>query len=161
VLQDEHQVIWTATSGAKAVELCLKQTPDLILLELMAGMDGADTTRRIMASTPCAILLVTASVRVNAGLVFEAMGCGALDAIDTPVLAGGNLQQVAAPLLAKIDVLAGLIGKQDIRSAARRRGGALTPRYDRLNRHRRVRRRSCRAGDTAARASERLFPLQS
>ena len=42
-----------AQSGAEAVELCAKETPDLILMDLiMPGMDGVETTRRIMASTP-------------------------------------------------------------------------------------------------------------
>ncbi len=39
-----------------------------------------------MAATPCPILVVTASVDDNAGRVFEAMGFGALDAVDTPAL---------------------------------------------------------------------------
>jgi two-component system response regulator WspF len=116
-LTQEHRVIWVATSGLAAIELCARETPDAILLDLLIpGMDGMETTRRIMASTPCAILLVTASVRVNAGLVFEAMGCGALDAVDMPVLTGGDLREIAAPLLAKIEILARLLGKPDGRS---------------------------------------------
>ena len=67
-LRPGHEVIWTAASGAEAIELCARQRPDLILMDLvMPSMDGVETTRRIMASTPCAILLVTASVRNNAG----------------------------------------------------------------------------------------------
>ena len=96
-------------------------------------MDGVETTRRIMATTPCAILLVTASVRINAGLVFEAMGHGALDAIDTPVLAGGNLQEIAAPFLKKIDTLSRLIAaKHEIRNIAERRDPGSRSRHDRL-----------------------------
>ena len=56
----------------------------------MPGMDGVEATRRIMASTPCAILIVTASVRRQRGRVFEAMGHGALDAVDTPALGRGD-----------------------------------------------------------------------
>jgi two-component system, chemotaxis family, response regulator WspF len=119
-LHQDHHVIWLATSGAEAVDLCSRQTPDLILLDLlMSGMNGVETTRRIMASTPCAILLVTASVRAHADMVFEAMGHGALDAADTPVMSRGDLKAIVAPLLAKIDALARLIGKQDIRNVAR------------------------------------------
>lgn len=131
-LEQKHRVIWTAANGADAVECCLKQAPDLVLLDLlMTGMDGVETTRRIMAASPCAILLVTASVRVNAALVFEAMGRGALDAVDTPVLAGGNLQDVAAPLLAKIETLARLIGKSGSPDHATRRHRAI-PRHESL-----------------------------
>jgi chemotaxis response regulator CheB len=133
-LKPEHHVIWVAASGAEAVARCSKETPDLVLIDLLlAGMDGVETTRRIMASTPCAILLVTPSVRVDAGRVFEAMGHGALDAIDTPVLAGGDLREVAAPLLTKIDTSARLIaGKQDAQSAVGHRDRASRCRHDRL-----------------------------
>ncbi len=85
----EHQVVWVARSGAEAIDLCAKQTPDLILMDLiMPGMDGVETIRRIMQATPCAILVVTATVDGSVGMVFEALGVGALDAVDTPVLSG-------------------------------------------------------------------------
>jgi two-component system response regulator WspF len=133
-LKPEHHVIWVAASGAEAVERCSKATPDLILLDLLlTGMDGVETTRRIMATTSCAILLVTASVRINAARVFEAMGRGALDAIDTPVAAGGNLREVTAPLLTKIDTLSRLIAaRDDIRNVAGRRDPAARSHHDRL-----------------------------
>ena len=50
----------------------------------MPVMDGVEATRRIMRDTPCPILVVTATVSGNASRVFEALGAGALDAIDTP-----------------------------------------------------------------------------
>ena len=106
-----NHVMWTALSGIEAVERCAKDTPDLVLLDLvMPGMDGVETTRRIMASTPCAILIVTGSVVVNANRVFEAMGHGALDAVDTPLLGNGRIEAVAGPLLAKIAEIGRLVG---------------------------------------------------
>jgi two-component system response regulator WspF len=110
-LNPGHHVLWTATSGATAVERCGKETPDLILMDLLAGSDGVDATRRIMTSAPCAILIVTVSVHNNAARVFEAMGHGALDAVDLP--ATGSLQERAAPLLAKIATISRLIGETD------------------------------------------------
>jgi chemotaxis response regulator CheB len=105
-----HQVIWVARHGAEAVELCAKDTPDLVLMDLlMPVMDGVQATRLIMASSPCAILVVTVSVGANAWRVFEAMGHGALDAVDTPALGMGNPRESAAPLLAKIDIIAKLL----------------------------------------------------
>ena len=110
-LRKQHEVVWTARDGVEAVELCATDTPDLILMDLiMPKMDGVQATREIMAKTPCAILVVTCSVNENAKLVFEAMGAGALDAVDTPALGLDNLETVSAPLLAKIDSMDRLLG---------------------------------------------------
>jgi chemotaxis response regulator CheB len=93
------------------VEFCAKDTPDLVLMDLlMPVMDGIEATRKIMAGSPCAILVVTVSVGANAWRVFEAMGHGALDAVDTPALGTGDPRESAAPLLAKIDIIGRLIG---------------------------------------------------
>jgi chemotaxis response regulator CheB len=99
-----YEVAWIARDGAEAVEMCRQDTPDLILMDLvMPVMDGAETTRQIMAQTPCAILVVTATVEGHCAKVFEALGAGALDAVQTPALAGsGQLQGVSA-LKFKID----------------------------------------------------------
>ncbi len=98
----QHQVAWVARDGVEAVKRCAEDRPDLILMDLiMPLMNGADTTRQIMAKTPCPILVVTSSVGGNASLVFEAMGAGALDAVRTPILAQEG-EQGAAGLLAKI-----------------------------------------------------------
>ena len=128
-LRPGHEVIWMAASGAEAIEYCSRQRPDLILMDLvMPVMDGVETTRRIMASTPCAILLVTVSVRDNVGLVFEAIGHGALDAVDIPVSGGGSLPEAAEPFLVKIDIISRLVGgKSAIRT------GAAAARTDRVS----------------------------
>jgi chemotaxis response regulator CheB len=106
----KHVVVWVAYDGAAAVELCAKETPDLVLMDLiMPGMDGVEATRRIMTATPCAILIVTASVGANASRVFDAMGHGALDAVDTPVLGLAAANAGGGELLAKIDVLSKLV----------------------------------------------------
>ncbi len=82
-----HQVAWVARDGAAAVERCAEDRPDLILMDLlMPVMDGVEATRRIMATTPCPILIVTTSIDSQCARVFEAMGAGALDAVNTPVL---------------------------------------------------------------------------
>ncbi len=82
-----HELAWVARNGAEAVRRCALDTPDLVLMDLiMPEMDGIEATRQIMARTPCAIVVVTASVNRNTSKVFEAMGAGALDAVDTPVL---------------------------------------------------------------------------
>jgi two-component system response regulator WspF len=123
-LKPEHHVIWIGTSGAEAVQLCAKETPNLILMGLLAGMDGVEATRRIMTSAPCAIMIVTGSVHTNVARVFEAMGHGALDVVEMPPSGTGNLRDSAAPLLAKIDTVSRLIGEKGVvRSAPASAGG--------------------------------------
>ncbi len=106
-----HQLAWVALDGEDAVSRCATDTPDLILMDLiMPKMGGVEATRRIMASTPCAIVIVTANVDDNSSKVFEAMGAGALDAVNTPVLESPGATDGAAALLAKIETIRKLIG---------------------------------------------------
>src|SRR6202162_1078511 len=82
---EEHQIAWIARDGPEAVKLCERDLPELVLMDLiMPYMDGAEATRRIMSRTPCPILIVTATVGGNSAKVFEALGAGAIDAINTP-----------------------------------------------------------------------------
>lgn len=102
-----HQLIWVAQDGVQAAEMCAWQLPDVVLMDIiMPNADGAEATRRIMQKTPCPILLVTADISANAVKVYEALGYGALDVVTTPVMTGGNFQQGAAALIAKIEKVA-------------------------------------------------------
>ena len=101
---------------------CERATPDIVLMDLvMPKVDGVEATRRIMARTPCAILVVTASIGGNSSRVFEAMGFGALDAVNTPTLGPDGQPHDAGPLLQKIDAIGRLIGD--------RSGTGMTGRY--------------------------------
>ena len=100
-----YQVAWVAKTGADAIEKCARDKPDLILMDLiMPGLNGVEAIRRIMASTPCPILVVTATLESNFENVFEALGAGALDAVKTPVL-GATDPSGSSVLLEKIGVL--------------------------------------------------------
>ena len=108
----EYQIAWTASDGAEAVQKCAADIPDLILMDLiMPRMDGAEASRRIMRESPCAILIVTATVEGHSSKVFEAMGWGALDAVKTPVLLNSADPAPGSQLLAKIAMIGRLIGK--------------------------------------------------
>jgi chemotaxis response regulator CheB len=120
------QVVWIARDGAQAVALCASDRPELVLMDLvMPGMDGVEATRRIMSDTPCPILVVTSSVGANASRVFDAMGHGALDAVDTPSFDAGDPRAGSAALRAKIDAIRGLVsGKADAPGTGARSGVA-------------------------------------
>jgi two-component system response regulator WspF len=81
----DFTVAWIARDGLDAVAKAHADHPDVILMDIMMPvMDGVEATRRIMAGTPCAILLVTATVSGNLTMVFDALGHGALDVVQTP-----------------------------------------------------------------------------
>ncbi len=99
----EHQLLWVAQDGAQAIELCAWQLPDVVLMDmLMPHVDGVEATRRIMQSTPCPILIVTADIGACAQKVYEALGYGALDAVDTPALGGSEWERGSSVLRDKI-----------------------------------------------------------
>lgn len=116
----EHEVAWTASDGVEAAALTRVDRPDLILMDLfMPRMDGVEATRRIMGESPCAILIVTATVTGHLSKVYQAMGYGALDAIDTPTL-GPRGDIAGAPLLLhKIELIDKLLGKSADRGQAK------------------------------------------
>ncbi|MFP3336136.1 chemotaxis response regulator protein-glutamate methylesterase, partial [Pseudomonas sp. SIMBA_064] len=78
---------------------------------------------------PCAILIVTGCIGANAWRVFEAMGAGALDAVDTPRLGEGAAGDTARLLLAKIDQIGRLLdapgGVRTAGTTTRASGGPL------------------------------------
>jgi two-component system response regulator WspF len=108
----EHEVAWMACDGAEAIALARVDRPDLILMDLfMPGVDGVEATRRIMGESPCAILVVTSTVSGHISKVYQAMGYGALDALDTPTLGSRGQISGGALLLHKIELIGKLIAK--------------------------------------------------
>lgn len=106
----DYSVAWVARDGAEAVQKCAADRPDMILMDLiMPVMNGVEATRLIMRDTPCPILVVTATVDGNISMVFEAMGYGALDAVNTPVLGADGKLAGAQELLHKVEIIGHLI----------------------------------------------------
>ncbi len=110
----EYRLAWVAYDGAEAVEQCARERPDVILMDLiMPVMDGVEATRQIMLDSPCAILIVTATVTGNASKTFEAMGAGALDAVNTPVLGASGDGEGRDALLQKLRTIGRLIAANE------------------------------------------------
>ena len=108
----EHQIAWLACDGGEAIQKAVADTPDVILMDLiMPGIDGVEATRQIMRQAACPILVVTATVSGHLGRVYEAMGLGALDAVDTPSLGPTDSMAGATLLLAKIATIGKLVGR--------------------------------------------------
>jgi two-component system response regulator WspF len=123
-----HEVAWTAGDGVEAIAMAKRDRPDLILMDLlMPHMDGAQATRQIMAASPCAILVVTATVSGNISLVYDAMGYGALDAVDTPMLGPAGEVSGAGALVEKIGTIAKLVGATADPRRARRAVSTSSP----------------------------------
>ncbi len=107
----DYQVAWVAHYGADAVAKCARDTPDVILMDLLTkGVDGVQATRQIMKNSPCAIIIVTASVEKHTSKVFEALLSGALDAVEIPVLGSNSNPEAAKVLLATIATVCKLKG---------------------------------------------------
>jgi two-component system response regulator WspF len=103
------EIAWIAEDGEQALRQCRQDRPDVILMDMvMPVMDGVESTRQIMEQCPCPILVTTASVQGNVDKVFEALGYGAVDAVNTPVLGTEGSLQGADELIRKITCVVGL-----------------------------------------------------
>src|SRR5215217_902469 len=80
------QVIATASNGEEALLAAQTQQPDVITMDInMPGMDGFETTRRIMETAPKPIVIVTASWNPKeVATSFNAMEAGAVAVIAKP-----------------------------------------------------------------------------
>jgi len=110
-----YQVIWTAQNGNEAISKCQENLPDLILMDLMMPvMDGVEATKHIMKYSPCAIIIVSGSTADQISQVYTAMGYGALDVVDTPIINTNKYAAMADKLLDKIATISKLIKNSSI-----------------------------------------------
>jgi len=107
----DYKILWTTGSGADVLTKCRREPPDLLLVDLaLANVNGSQLICDIMKEAPCAILILSDALAKQAGKVFEAMGCGALDAIATPVLQADGFVEGRDALLKKVVTMAKLLG---------------------------------------------------
>lgn len=86
------EVVGAAADGKDGIELCLRQRPDVITMDMMMPvMNGLAATEYIMAHCPTPILVVSASInRVELFKVYEALAAGAVDVLEKPTGIGGD-----------------------------------------------------------------------
>ena len=74
-----------AADGAKAVEMVQKLRPDAITMDYnMPIMNGVDAVRRIMATTPTPIIMISAHTSEGARQTLDALEAGAVDFVTKP-----------------------------------------------------------------------------
>jgi len=125
----ESEVAWVAKDGHEAVQRCARDTPDLVLMDLiMPKLDGVQATAQIMKVSPCPILVVTATVEGNLTRVYNALGAGALDAVSGPTYGPDGSLRDTEPVLRKMRTMRRLMGPPpDIESGRRRSSSGAFP----------------------------------
>lgn len=89
-LTGQHNLIWQSCELSTLAEHCRAQKPDLLLLEVYS-QDCVDVVKTLMKDDLCVILLISTDENQYTGMVFEAMGYGALDVMLLPELNSGRI----------------------------------------------------------------------
>lgn len=107
----DYALAWAAQKGVDAAAKCRIDRPDILLLDVaLLDPNGPRIVCDIMKDSPCAILILSDAIGRQAGRVFEAMGCGALDAIATPIPGKNGSIEGSDALLKKLATIAKLLG---------------------------------------------------
>jgi two-component system, chemotaxis family, protein-glutamate methylesterase/glutaminase len=100
------EVVGTAMDGAFALKKIEELHPDVVTLDLeMPRMDGMETLRLIMRSTPLPVILFSTHSKEGAYSTFKALALGAIDFVAKPKdAAAGRIDVIAEQLIEKIKV---------------------------------------------------------
>lgn len=85
-LDPEFSIVGIANNGYQAIEMVEELKPDVITMDIhMPDMDGLTATRKIMATNPLPIVIITASqIFCDVQKSFNALDYGALSIIEKP-----------------------------------------------------------------------------
>lgn len=74
------QVVETAANGAEAIEIIEKVKPDVITMDIeMPVMNGIEALKKIMATNPLPVIVLSAISKEGADITMEALNLGACD----------------------------------------------------------------------------------
>lgn len=95
------KVVATAASGQAALDALERLRPDIVTMDVhMPGLDGFETTRRIMETHPLPVIIVSGVVDPKESAVaFQTIEAGALAILERPVGPGHSDYQEAAARL--------------------------------------------------------------
>lgn len=105
---DDIQIIGTANSGENAIKFIEKNKPDIITMNIeMPGMNGFETTRRIMETNPVPIVIVTElSNSQDIDKTFQAMEAGAVSVLEKPVgITDSDFYKVSKDIINRIKLM--------------------------------------------------------
>jgi DNA-binding NarL/FixJ family response regulator len=89
------ELVGTAGSGAEGIEQALLLRPDLVVMDVrMPGLDGIETTRRLVAVLPGVRVVLTSTERAS-DLPADLDGCGARAFISKQDLTADALAELA------------------------------------------------------------------
>jgi two-component system chemotaxis response regulator CheB len=100
-LDPQIHVIKTVNDGQAALDFLQENRPDVILMDVnMPGLDGFETTRRIMETRPVPVIICSSLTKPEeAGTTFRMMEAGAVACVEKPVgRAHADFEQMAAEL---------------------------------------------------------------
>jgi len=100
----EIEVIGVATDGADGVAKAAQLRPDVITMDVeMPVLDGISAVRKIMATTPTRIIMVSTLTCSGAAASFEALEAGAIDYVPKNITDSPGVQdQFRSELLRKV-----------------------------------------------------------
>jgi two-component system chemotaxis response regulator CheB len=102
------QVAGSARDGQEALDLIPKLNPDVVTLDVeMPRLDGLSTLRRIMATSPRPVIMLSSLTKAGAVETIQALTLGAVDFVAKPEQKA-NIQAVMDEVAAKIVQAAGV-----------------------------------------------------